>query len=141
MNELKLTDYNESLSDKMKRFAPVVLRIGISFVFLWFASQQILNANMWTSFIPDWITSMTGLNAVTLVHFNGAFEIVFGLCLLGGYFTRISAFLLALHMLDITFTVGYTSVGVRDFGLSIAAISIFLYGIDCWCFDKFLLKK
>jgi len=65
------------------------------------------------------------LSAVTLVHLNGVFEIIFGTALLLGFFTQLSAFLLALHMLDITFTVGFDSIGVRDFGLSIATIVIF----------------
>ena len=128
-------------SEKMKVFAPVVLRIGLALVFLWFASQQILNTDMWTSFIPSWITSISGLDATFWVHFNGAFEIVFGLCLLTGYFTRTTALLLALHMLDITFTVGYSSIGVRDFGLAIATLAVFLYGTDVWCLDNFFGKK
>ncbi len=75
------------------------------------------------------------------MHFNGAFEIIFGLCLLLGYFTQVTALFLALHMLDITFTVGYTSIGVRDFGLAVATISVFLYGSDMWCLDTYFLNK
>jgi uncharacterized membrane protein YphA (DoxX/SURF4 family) len=143
MNEINnlINQPYESLSGKMRRFAPIFLRIGLSLVFLWFGAQQIINTNMWTSLIPSWLTSLSGISAGVWVHFNGAFEIVFGFCLLAGYFTRITALLLALHLLDITFIVGYTSIGIRDFGLSIGVISIFLYGIDSWCFDKFLAKK
>lgn len=125
----------------MKKFAPIILRIGMSLVFIWFGGQQLLHTSAWTSFIPDWIITLTHVSAVTLVHFNGGFEIVFGLCLLAGYFTYLSALFLALHMLDITFTVGYNSIGIRDFGLSIAAIAVFFYGIDAWCLDRFLSKK
>ena len=131
----------ESIEDKMRSFAPIIIRIGISFIFLWFGTQQIFNTEAWTSLIPGWITSVSGINASVLVHFNGAFEIVVGFCLLFGYFTRITAFLLAFHMLDIMFTVGYSSIGIRDFGLSMATISIFLYGADSWSLDKFLIKK
>lgn len=121
----------------MKNFAPVVIRIGMALVFLWFGSQQLIHTSMWTSLIPQYVINLSGQTATTLVHFNGAFEIVFGLFLLLGYFTRVTALLLALHILDITFTVGYTSIGVRDFGLSLATISVFLYGIDIWCLDKY----
>ena len=127
-------------SEKMKVFTPVILRIGLALVFLWFGSQQIFNADMWTSFIPSWMIAI-GFNPTFLVHFNGAFEIVFGLCLLAGYFTRTTALLLALHMLDITITVGYSSIGIRDFGLFIATFAIFLYGADVWCLDNFFGKK
>lgn len=131
---------NENYFEKAKSFAPTLLRVGMSLVFLWFGTQQILNTDMWTALIPSWIVSMSGLSAVALVHFNGAFEIVFGLCLISGYFTSITALLLALHMLDITFTVGYTGVGVRDFGLSIATIAVFLNGVDKWSLDAYLSK-
>jgi uncharacterized membrane protein YphA (DoxX/SURF4 family) len=129
------------LSEKMKMFAPAVLRIGLSLVFLWFGTEQILHTSMWTSLIPGWITSLSGMSAATLVHCNGAFEIVFGLCLMAGYYTRVTALLLALHMFHIALTVGYSSIGVRDFGLSLATTSVFLYGADFWSLDTFGKKN
>jgi uncharacterized membrane protein YphA (DoxX/SURF4 family) len=125
---------------RMQRFAPVINRVGVSLVFLWFGSQQILHSDAWVSFIPSWATSLSGLSTLTLLHINGAFEIVFGLCLFAGYFTRVSALLLALHMLDIIFIVGYTSIGVRDFGIFIATASVFIYGSDSWSLDNYLNK-
>lgn len=127
--------------DNMRSLSPIILRIGIALVFLWFGTQQLTNAAAWTRLIPEFIISMSGLSATTLVHFNGAFEIVFGIALLIGFFTRITSFLLALHLLSITFTVGYGPIGVRDFGLSMATIAIFLYGVDSLCLDNWLEKK
>ncbi len=124
-----------------RSFAPVVLRIGLSLVILWFGVQELLYTSSWVKMIPDWAASLSGLRAETLVQFNGAFEIVFGLCLLLGFFTRVVSFFLALHMFLITFVVGYNAIGIRDFGLSMAAISSFLYGVDSWSLDKFLEKR
>lgn len=128
-------------SFRMKSYAPVVLRIGVALVFLWFGTQQLLHTAMWIGLIPKSIISMSGLTAETLVHFNGAFEIVFGFCLLIGFFTRTAALLLALHILDITYVVGYGATGVRDFGLSIATISIFLYGVTSASLDAWLIRR
>lgn len=116
------------------------LRIGMSLVFLWFATQQFLHTQMWTSYIPEWVMKFSSLDAVTLVHINGSFEFVFGIALLFGICTRTSALLLGLHMAEITFTVGYDSIGVRDFGLSIATFAIFLYGADYYCIDRLFSK-
>src|SRR5262245_26070890 len=127
--------------DKAKTFAPAVLRVGLSLVFLWFGSEQLLNTSMWTGLVPDSAVSLTGFTATTLVLLNGAFEVVFGVCLLLGYFTRVTAFLLALHMLQIAFLVGYNEIGVRDFGLSMGAIALFLYGRDAMSLDAYLAKK
>ena len=69
------------------------------------------------------------------------FELVFGLTLFVGFYTRLSAFLVALHLLDITFTVGYSAIGVKDFGLSISALAVFLSGSDIWSVDKIFEKE
>ena len=125
----------------LKNFAPAVLRIGIALVFLWFGSQQLIHTDQWLGYIPQMLVALSHLSTATLVHFNGAFEIVFGFALLCGYFTRTSALLLALHILDITLVVGYTSIGVRDFGLSIATIAIFLYGSDYFTIDRKIISS
>jgi len=122
--------------DKMKNYAPIVVRIGMSLVFLWFGAQQWLDVDAWSGLIPEWATSTSGLSAETFVYINGTFELIFGALLLLGLFTRVAAFLLSLHMIHITLTVGYNEIGVRDFGLSLATISVFLHGLDDWCLDR-----
>ncbi|MBI5126587.1 MAG: DoxX family protein [Candidatus Taylorbacteria bacterium] len=128
-------------TDRLTKYAPIVVRIGVSLVFLWFGLSQLSNTAMWVQMIPDWVISLSGLSATTIVHFNGSFEIVFGLALLVGLCTRVTAFFLALHMLHITLTVGYTAVGVRDFGLTLAAFSVFFHGLDTGTFDYWMKKK
>jgi uncharacterized membrane protein YphA (DoxX/SURF4 family) len=129
------------MDEKLRRFAPAILRIGISLVFLWFGFQQIQNAQVWTSFIPQSIADISPFGVITLVHLNGAFEIVFSLALILGIFTRTAAILLAIHMFDITFVIGYNALGMRDLGLAIAMLAVCLYGPDRLCLDRFLDKK
>ena len=126
---------------KAKNLAPIILRMGLSLVFLWFGWQQLANTDAWVGLIPDYALNLSSVSAETLVRFNGSFEIVFGLCLLFGFFTRISAFLLALHMVHITVTVGYNGIGVRDFGLTVAVISLFLLGENAFSLDYYLKNK
>ena len=71
----------------------------------------------------------------------GIFEISFGLLLLLGFYVRISAILLSLHTLIIMLSIGYNDVVVRDFGIALAAFSVFLNGEDEWCLRKRLRKK
>lgn len=119
-----------------------VLRIGMCLVFLWFGAQQFISPEMWIGFIPEWVINLSPVSPVTLVHLNGALEIVFGTALLLGLFTRISALILAVHMAHITLMVGYDSIGVRDFGLAVAGFAIFLNGADPFTLDhKFLFSK
>ena len=119
-------------------FSPVILRIGIAFVFLWFGANQIADTNSWIAYIPSWVTSLSGLSVQTIVYMNAAFEILFGTALLFGFYTRFVAFFLMLHMIDITFTVGFDSIGIRDLGLSVAMIVIWLNGSDFFSLDRFM---
>lgn len=53
-----------------------------------------------------------------------------------GKFTQFSSLLLSLHLLGITFTIGYNDVGIRDLGLTLATFAVFLNGSDRWCLDQ-----
>lgn len=120
---------------KLSLYAPSVLRIGISLVYLWFGFQQFVDVTQWVGFIPPDILAFSPVDAETLVHLNGAVEIVFGICLLFGFFSRTSALVLALHMADITFMVGYDAIGVRDFGIVIATLASVMFGPDILSLD------
>ncbi len=95
---------------------------------------------MWTRLIPQMVIDLSHLSASTLVQANAVFELVFGLALFLGLYTRFVALLLALHLLDIVYVVGFTAVGVRDFGLAVATFSIFLYGPSYLSLDNKLSK-
>ena len=134
--------------NQYKDYAPVVVRIGISLVFLWFGLHELTDAASFVGWLPDFITNPHGMmmggmqmmhvnfTPLRFVYGNGIFEVVFGLLLLLGLFTRVSAFLLGIHLLGIAFSIGYNEIGVRDFGLTLATFSIFLYGADIWCLDR-----
>ncbi|MEY2664736.1 MAG: DoxX [Candidatus Parcubacteria bacterium] len=131
----------QQTSIKLKSLAPTVLRIGVALVFLWFGTQQLTNTDQWLRLIPQFIVDFSGLSAATIVHISGVFEIIFGIALLIGFYTRTAALLLALHIIDITFIVGYGPTGVRDFGISIATIAVFLYGADYFTVDRKLGRE
>ncbi len=114
----------------IEQYAPVVLRYGLSIVILWFSVEQFLHTATWTAYVPDYVVSFSHLDASVIVIFNAIFELVFGLALIFGFKVRIVALLLALHLFDIMFTVGYGEIGARDFGLAVATFVIFMNGPD-----------
>lgn len=120
----------------MKLYAPTVLRYALSLVMLWFGTQQFLNTQEYVGYVPDSIVAMLHTSAITLVHLNGIAELVLGTLLVFGIWTRWVAFLLALHLLDIMFTIGYGQIAVRDFGLAMALMVIFMNGPDPLTLDK-----
>lgn len=120
--------------DKYKQYAPALVRVTISLVFLWFGLNQILDTSSWLQWLPAWAYQLP-LSPTAVLVLNGSFETVFGLLLLVGLFTRITALLLSLHLLGIAWTIGYNDVGIRDLGLALVTFSIFLSGSDRWSLD------
>ena len=117
-------------------YASSILRYGMSAVILWFSVQQFIHTELWTAYVPDSAVAMTHLSAVTLVYFNAVFELVFGVLLVFGWQTRIAAVLLALHLFDIMYVVGYGEIGVRDFGLALATLVVAMNGPDIFCIQQ-----
>ncbi len=120
----------------LELYAPAVLRIGMAIVVLWFSIQQFLHNSVWTAYIPDSIVSLTHISAPTLVLLNAIFELVFGLALMFGWHTRFVSLLLALHLFDIMWVVGYGEIGVRDFGLAVGTLVVFMNGADIFCMHQ-----
>ena len=110
--------------------------MGIAAVIIWFGYQQLSDPNSWLGFLPPWSTTLP-ISQLSLIYFNGWFELVAGTMLFLGLYTRTVALFIAIHMLDITLTVGYGAIGVRDFGLTVAATSLFFYGSSPISMDMF----
>jgi uncharacterized membrane protein YphA (DoxX/SURF4 family) len=137
---------------KYKAYSPIVVRIALALVFLWFGISQLVNPESFIGYIPQWLVPhapvMQHSHPLQFMHniphpgihftimANGIFETIFGTLLLLGLFTRISALLLSLHLAIITFGLGYNDIAVRDFGLALATFSIALHGKDKFCLDN-----
>ncbi len=125
--------------DKLKSSAPKVLRIGISLIIMWFGFQQLLHPHQWVGFLPDFVESLP-VSPITFVYLNGWFEVFASLLMMMGLFIRTTSCLIALHLIGIIFSLGYNAVAVRDLGLTIALVTIFLNGADDWSVDSTLNK-
>lgn len=111
---------------KASTFAPLVLRLGLAAVILWFGGSQVLNPEAWTVWVPEWATGL-GLEPITIVYLNGVFELVTGVLLVIGLFLPYVAFLLFLHMVVLVLEIGVTPIGVRDFGLAMAFLALAMF--------------
>lgn len=124
----------------LAKWSPIVLRVVLSLVFLYFAFAQFTNTNSWIGFVPEGVL-IGGLTARTVVLMNAFLELIFGVLLLIGLFTRVSALILSLHLFGIAFSLGWNDLAVRDFGLACATLSVFLHGPDQWCLDTKMNKR
>jgi uncharacterized membrane protein YphA (DoxX/SURF4 family) len=112
----------------------IILRISLALVFLWFGINQVYSQSEWVGFIPDFLSEIINPNLLVLI--NGSFEIILGIALITGFYTRLSALLLSLHLFGIALSIGYNPIAIRDLGLALATLSIFFNGTDKWCYDK-----
>lgn len=110
---------------KLQQYASPTLRISLALVFLWFSINQFIDPSSWEGMVPLWIPDL-GISTRLVILANATFELIFGLLLLFNIYTRLAALLLALHLAGITISLGFNSIGVRDFGLTLATFSIFL---------------
>lgn len=112
-----------------------VLRIGIGLIFLYFGFAQAISPDSWAAYVPSFLSGGI-ISANNLVILNSIFELTLGLFLIFGIYTRISSLLLAVHLFFISLSIGFNPIGVRDFGLSVATLVIFLNGPDRFCLDN-----
>ena len=122
-------------SPTARTFAPVVLRLGMAFLFLWFGISQLSAPSDWLSWLPAW-TDALPITPTTLVLLNGGFEAVLGLLLAVGFLTRWAAVLLAAHLFFIAYEIGYNDIGIRDFCLAIATVAVTLFDKDRYSIMK-----
>tara|TARA_Y100000310_G_scaffold255151_1_gene262419 strand:- start:3164 stop:3559 length:396 start_codon:yes stop_codon:yes gene_type:complete len=120
--------------DKYKQYAPTILRIGISLVFLWFGITQLINPAAYLGYLPSFAQSIP-LTSNTLIYINGIAELILGILLLIGLFTRLTAFIIILNLITIIIGLGYNDIAIRDFGLLLATLSVLLNGPDEYTLD------
>ena len=118
------------------QYAPVVLRFGIAALFLRFGLSQISNPSAWVSWIPELALSISWLSPMATVILNGLFETILGALLAVGFYTRLVALLLSLHLFFIAREVGYNDIGVRDFALAVSTLAVSLFGPDRFTIDE-----
>ena len=107
-----------------------VLRLGLALVLLWFGMSEVTNPAKWTSYVPDYVTRFLPLDDYYFVLINGIIEIALALMLLLGIGIKLSSLLVAIHLFIIVISVGYNEIGVRDFGLAMSALALFILSLQ-----------
>jgi uncharacterized membrane protein YphA (DoxX/SURF4 family) len=101
-----------------------VLRMGLAALFLWFGFSQLMDGVNWVSWVPEWAPAFLHIPPAMIVLLNGAFEVIAGTLIAINVLTAPAALLLALHLAVIVFDIGFSAIGVRDFGLMAATFAL-----------------
>ena len=118
--------------DTYQKYAPLILRIGLSALFVCFGMEQILDGLSWVSWVPEWAVNLFHVSPALIVMGNGFLELGGGVLLAFGVFTRFVALILAIHTLLIAFQIGITAIGVRDMAIVASLLSLSCFGRDRW---------
>jgi len=119
-----------------QRLAPLILRLGIAGLFLWFGISQLVAPQEWISWVPTWAPTFLHMSTRMVVLLNGGFETMCGALLLLGIGVRWVALLLALHTLSIAYELGYGDIAIRDVCIAVAALSLSLFEVDEWALQR-----
>jgi len=102
----------------------VVLRIGLSFVFLWFGINQSIDPSRFLGYLPEMLLNLRF--AGTLVIVNGVIDLLEGIFFAWGKYVQVTSIVAFVHLLAITVSVGYNDIMVRDVGLLFAIAALYL---------------
>ena len=101
-----------------------ILRLGLAAVYLWFGFSQLFDSVNWVGWVPTWAVELLNIPPAMIVILNGSLEVVLGSLLAVGLFIRPVAFILTVHLALITYEIGVSAIGVRDFGLTMATLAL-----------------
>jgi uncharacterized membrane protein YphA (DoxX/SURF4 family) len=128
------------LDKTISKYAPTFLRLSLSIVFFYFGIVQLIRPETFVGWLPPEVKYIP-ISPTTFVSLNGGFETICAILLSSGLFRRIAAFLLGMHLLGITFTIGWTEIGVRDLGLALSTIAITLIQEDEFSLDHYFSRR
>jgi len=119
-----------------KEYSTAIIRISLALVLLWFGIDQLRNPDYWVGFLPPWLSQLLPVSINTFLLFNGIIEIIIGIFLLVGSYTRVFGVIAFLHLLPIAVAVGYNDIAIRDLGLAAMALSLVFSGAGKLSFDE-----
>ena len=110
-----------------------VMRISLSFVFVWFGISEIFNPIYFSGYIPQIITEILPIPILSFVQAHGAVLVFLAVCFLFRFQLRYIGVLAMLVLLSIIGGLismnGLDEIVVRDIGLFGLALAIWLQNI------------
>jgi uncharacterized membrane protein YphA (DoxX/SURF4 family) len=113
------------------KYSGLALRIGIAAVFLWFGIDKFLHPAYWVNAYVGTrlisIINIVHLSASQLIYLTGVFELLVGLSLITGVFTKFFSTLGIVFLISIMFFIGLNEVTTRDLALIGGFLALILW--------------
>ncbi len=110
----------------MNKSAFHFLRVGLAVTFLWIGVLILRDPIGWGAFIQPWALALLPGSVISMMIGTAILDILIGIFLLLDIYTWVAAAIGAAHIAVVLVTAGITDVTVRDIGLIVAAIALFI---------------
>ncbi len=115
---------NKETAKELVRDPLLVLRLGLAGVFIYAGIDILVYPELWIGFVPQWISSFLPAGDFLVGH--AIIELILGFGFLVGFRLPIVSIIAFFDMLGILVFYGVDEITFRDFGLALAALSLFL---------------
>lgn len=119
----------------------LLLRLGLGGVFIWFGIDKFFHPKLWSAYMPPWFSGILPVEMFTFIYLLGVFEIIVGLLVLIGLYTKFAAGISAAFLLGIIASLGLNEIMIRDVGLLFLALGIAVLGAGETSLDAKILKR
>ncbi|MDP3770786.1 MAG: DoxX family membrane protein [bacterium] len=106
----------------------LLLRLGLGIEFVIFGYGKLTDLASWIGFVPPWMSPLLPMSTSAFLQAVGVVELVLGVLLIVGLWTRVIAALAALHLLGVLIALGYNDLAVRDFVAFMSALALTALG-------------
>ena len=120
---------------KREELGLLLLRIGLGGIFTWFGIDKFFHPKFWSAYMPGWFSGLLPTDPISFMYVMGVFEVVVGLAVLLGFFTRIAAGISAAFLFGLIASLGLNEIMIRDVGLMFLALGIAVLGAGSFSLD------
>ncbi len=105
-----------------------ILVASLAFVFGYFGLDKFMNPDIWIGWMPMWLEELMGFTREQWLMITGATEMFFAILLLIPHrrVQQAGSILVALHLLAILTQTGWNDIAIRDIGLLLSSVALFL---------------
>ncbi len=100
------------------KYSYIVLCVGLAAVFFWFGVDKFFHPAYW---LNAWVPK------TQFIYVEGILEVLIGLSLISGVFTRFFSAIGIMFLVVVLFIVGFNEIAVRDVGLIGGLLAVFLW--------------
>lgn len=132
---MSLTEFCE----RNKKYASLIIRLGLALVFLWFGIDKFIHTLNWIGWVPQWMQSLIPFSMNAFMYSQGVIETAIGVMLLIGFKVRVASLLASITIAGVLISLigtGQAEIMIRDAGLLAASLSLLLTGSSAWSFDR-----